>query len=92
MGELILPDKMNHQIDAILGMMNFQTGRLARLFRDAGMMEIPTKCEREQSHILFMMLKLYGEHGDAWGDIMEQKISQAVSIVEKIGAEKEVQS
>lgn len=62
---LTLPEKMTPAIDDALGMMNFQTGPLAHLFRATGD-DIPAKCEREQSHVLFWMLGLAIEHGDQW--------------------------
>lgn len=74
--------ELNDDIDCILGLVNFRTGPIAHRLRDLGM-KIPTKCEREQSHVLFWFLSLYKEHGEKWNefanDILFEKKEKTAS-------------
>lgn len=72
---LILPDKMTPAIDEVLGMMNFRTGPIAHFLRGTGD-DIPRKCEREQSHVLFWLLKLAIEHGDGWHNEFKKEVDR----------------
>jgi hypothetical protein len=60
-----LPDEMTPAIRDALGIMNFQSGPVAHLFRAAGY-RIKPKCEEEQAFVLFWALKLAIQHGDGW--------------------------
>jgi hypothetical protein len=77
---VILPETMTPAIDDALGTMNFQTGPIAHLLRATGD-DIPTKCEREQSHVLFWMLKLAIEHGENWRGEVGRELKRRTEIL-----------
>jgi hypothetical protein len=62
---LIVPAELTPDLQAILGIPNFQAGPIARVFREAGA-PIPPKAEAEQAYLLHWLLRLAAEHGAAW--------------------------
>lgn len=84
----VLPDTMTPAIDDALGLMNFETGPIAHLLRATGD-DIPRKCEREQSHVLFWFLKLAVEHGDAWRKVAGQELKRRTELLKTTSAERD---
>jgi len=59
----------------IMGRPNFTCGAIARLLRTQGF-EIPTKAEKEQSIVIFMMLEFYKKFGVNWKDNFNEELAK----------------
>ncbi|WP_448208166.1 hypothetical protein [Azospirillum sp. sgz302134] len=59
------PNELTPALMDALGMMNFQTGPIAHIYRAAGH-DIPRKCEAEQAFVLHRCVLLALEHGEDW--------------------------
>lgn len=71
----IYPDEMTDEIRAVLQLMVWNTGGLARALRIGGE-EIETAAEAEQSHVLHWLLKLALDHGDKWRDMVGKRLDE----------------
>jgi hypothetical protein len=80
--KLALPDKMTAAIDDALGEMNFRTGPIAHVLRVTGD-DIPNKCEREQSHVLFWFLQLAIQHGDGWRMEVSKELDRRIALLKE---------
>lgn len=60
-----LPDELDDDLLAILGMPNFQCGPIAHAMQADGA-AIPKRAEPEQAHVLFKLLSFYATHGAGW--------------------------
>ena len=60
-----LPDELNDDLRQILGMVPWETGRIARAMRADGQ-DIACKMEVEQAVVLHKLLSIYAEHGADW--------------------------
>lgn len=78
-----LPEKITPAIDDALGFMNFQTGPIAHLLRATGD-DIPQKCEREQSHVLFWFLSLALEHGEKWREVANLELQRRETLLPRL--------
>lgn len=71
----IYPDEMTDEIRAVLQLMVWNTGGLARALRIGGE-EIETAAEVEQSHVLHWLIKLALDHGDKWRDMVGKRLDE----------------
>ena len=62
---LTLPEVMTPAIAGVLGLMVFEAGPIAHLYREAGF-DILRKIEAEQAFVLWRFLPLAIIHGDGW--------------------------
>ncbi|MET3665949.1 hypothetical protein [Caulobacter sp. 1776] len=61
-------------VEQILSLMNFHTGPIAFMHRDAGA-EIPPKVEAEQAFTMRWLLRLALEHGDNWREVAADQVN-----------------
>ena len=61
------PEAMTPALSEVLSLMLWHTGNIARALR-AGGVDIKTRAEDEQAHVLHWLIQLALDHGDAWWD------------------------
>lgn len=62
---MLIPDELNDDLRAILGMVPWTSGPIAHALRAAGA-AIKPKMEDEQAATLHWLLGIYAAHGTAW--------------------------
>lgn len=80
------PNEMTPALHQVLGLMNFQTGPLADVFRQAGH-NVPRKCEAEHAFVLHRLIKLALEHGEAWQGIFGKELTEVTAAVKAAKSE-----
>lgn len=83
------PATLTDELKDALGLMNFHSGPLARAFRDAGLADVPTKCEDEQAFILDKLVRHVILHGAGWRDSFSAEMDEVKAALR---AKKDVQS
>lgn len=71
------PKEITPELHDVLGMMCFQLGPIAHVFRASGE-SIPSRAEDEQAFVLHWLIGLALEHGSGWRKIAADKISDLV--------------
>lgn len=81
------PSTMTPELADVLGLMNFKTGPIARVFREAGS-AIKTKCEAEQAFVLDRFIRLAIMHGENWREVAGDDVQAAhdIAVAQKVGA------
>lgn len=71
--QLILPNELNPLLKSVLGIMCFQVGHYAEIYRKAGY-DIPCKAEEEQAFFLHRYLIFALQHGEEWLKVANEEI------------------
>lgn len=74
------PDELTPALREVLGLLNFQTGPIAHIYRAAGH-AIPKRCEDEQAFVLHRCIRAAIEHGDDWRDHMQADLDTAKAAI-----------
>lgn len=61
----LFPEELTPELREVLGLMLWDTGSIARAWRDTGV-PIPRKAEEEQAAVLHRLILLVLEHGPGW--------------------------
>lgn len=72
------PAALSEPLSEVLGLMNFQTGPIAHVYRAAGH-TIPTKCEDEQAFVLHRFVGLALTHGADWKKFAREDLQKTQS-------------
>lgn len=72
---LVFPRELTDDLRDILSMMMWNTGPIAHALR-AGGVEIKTRAEEEQAHVMHWLITLALEHGAAWREKASERISE----------------
>lgn len=70
------PEELTPELRQVLGLMLWETGPLAHLFRKADGREIPRRAEAEQAFILHWLIGLALEHGPEWRTVAAAEIGR----------------
>lgn len=72
------PTELTPALKGALGLMNFQTGPIAHIYRAAGH-DIPRKCEAEQAFVLHRYVLLALKHGEEWRAHAQAEIDEILA-------------
>ena len=78
--QLIYPEELTPALRDAIGIMIFESGPVAHLFRAAGH-NIDCKVEAEQTFVLHWLIKLALQHGDGWKPITANELDRLKAIV-----------
>lgn len=74
--------EFDDEVRWILGQPIFKHMRIVHIHRQAGI-EISSRMEDEQAHVLFWMLDLYQKHGADWRAAAEAELTEQVASISK---------